>query len=126
MSDVLGLKQIREVEENVRAAFFRCGDIDIQIVEDKKRLGGVDPVKAVEDARANLEAADVKQERAIQDLPGDTLEIYEAKGRALLLLADLNDAGHNAFDGAPEAGKFNKDLVLRARKERAKVTQPPA
>ena len=37
--DVLELKEVRKAEENVRAAFFRIGDLDLQIVEDKTRLG---------------------------------------------------------------------------------------
>ena len=93
----------------------------------QKRLGGLDPVKAVQEARAALEGANVSQERAYQDLPADTLAIYEAKGRALTLLADLIDAGQNAFDGdATESAKFNKDLIVRARKQRPAKSDGPA
>ena len=36
-------------------------------------------------------------------------------------IEDLNRAGKIAFDGdAATRGKFNKDILLRARKERAK------
>lgn len=84
-----------------------------------KRFGGADPVAALDEARTALTAADTRQEREVQDLPRDTLEVYEAKGRAMLLITQLNDAGRNAFDeDAHEAAKFNKDLVLRARKSR--------
>lgn len=88
-----------------------------------KRLGGMDPVATLDAAKAKLETADVVQERSLQDLPGETLAVYEAKGRALLLIAELNDAGRNAFDDdANEAAKFNKDIIVRARKARpAKV-----
>lgn len=91
-----------------------------------KRMGGIDPVAAIKSVQAVLESADVTQERALADLPSDTLEVYEAKGKALTLLADLIGAGRSAFDGdAIEAAKFNKDLIVRARKERAQK-QPTA
>ena len=42
-------------------------------------------------------------------------------GRALLLIADLIDAGHDAFEvGAETAAKFNKDILVRGRKTRTK------
>lgn len=48
----------------------------------------------------------------------DTLAIYATKGRVLELIEDLNRAGRSAFDGQAEiAAKFNKDILLRARKK---------
>jgi len=41
-------------------------------------------------------------------------------GKVLEQIEDLNRAGKSAFDGdAATRGKFNKDILLRARKERA-------
>ena len=73
---------------------------------------------AVKDA---LDKADTTQELARKDAPGETLALYEVMGKVLEQIEDLNRAGKSAFDGeAATRGKFNKDILLRARKERAK------
>jgi len=89
----------------------------------KPKMGGVDPVAAVEAAKKELETADTAQELALTAVPADTLAVYEAKGRAMVLIEDLIDTGHSAFDGdAATAARFNKDIVVRARK--ARVPKP--
>ena len=48
-------------------------------------------------------------------------------GKVLEQIEDLNRAGKNAFDGdAATRGKFNKDILLRARKAQAKKTAEDA
>ena len=73
---------------------------------------------AVKDA---LDKADTTQELARKDAPGETLALYEVMGKVLEQIEDLNRAGKGAFDGdAATRGRFNKDILLRARKEQAK------
>jgi hypothetical protein len=73
---------------------------------------------AVKDA---LDKADTTQELARKDAPGETLALYEVMGKVLDQIEDLNRAGKSAFDGeAVTRAKFNKDILLRARKEQAK------
>jgi hypothetical protein len=71
-------------------------------------------------AKQKLDEANVTQELELSGLPRETLEVYEAKGRALELIEDLNRAAKSAFEGQAELiGQFNKDILLRARKARA-------
>jgi hypothetical protein len=52
-------------------------------------------------------------------VPQEKLELFAAKGRVLEMIEDLNRAGRIAFEGQAETvGKFNKDLLLRARRSR--------
>ena len=75
--------------------------------------------------RSQLEAADAKQESAVGSTPELTAKIYEAKGRVLEAIEELNGIAKNAFAGnAAVIGKFNKDLLLRARRERAAKEAP--
>lgn len=70
--------------------------------------------------RKKLAAADAKQETAKDTTTGYTASINEAKARVLEAIEELNGIAKNAFDGnAPVIAKFNKDLLLRARRERA-------
>jgi hypothetical protein len=78
--------------------------------------------------KSALDKADTTQELARKDAPGETLALYEVMGKVVEQIEDLNRAGKNAFDGdAATRAKFNKDILLRARKERAKkkAEDPP-
>lgn len=71
--------------------------------------------------KQELSAADVTHEVALKGLPADTLQLYEAKGRVLAAIEEVNRVGRIAFRGQAElSGQFNKDLLLRARRERKK------
>jgi hypothetical protein len=60
-----------------------------------------------------------QQGKVISALPVATQQVYEAKGRVLEQIEDLNRAGRTAFDGnAAMMAKFNKDVLNRARKAR--------
>jgi hypothetical protein len=98
----------------------------VAIDEDLKRFFGGQLASAELDAaKAALDAADAKQESAIEGLPEATQKVYEAKGRVLEAIEDLNRAGRSAFDGdAEKAAQFNKDILLRARRERKRSTDP--
>jgi hypothetical protein len=87
----------------------------------KAHFKGQTAVEILDEVKAALDSADTAQELARKDAPGETLALYEVMGKVLELIEDLNRAGKSAFDGdAATRGKFNKDILLRARKERAK------
>jgi hypothetical protein len=94
----------------------------------KPYLPGDKPSKRLAALKSSLAAKDSTQEASLKGLPADTLDVYEAKGRVLDLIERLNRIARIAFDGQAELiGKFNKDLLLRARKERrAKPDAQPA
>ena len=83
--------------------------------------------------KSALDAADTEQELARANAPGETAALHETMGRVLEQIEDLNRAGKIAFDtDSVTRAKFNKDILLRARKARAKKTDastaaaPPA
>lgn len=83
--------------------------------------------------KSALDAADTEQELARANAPGETVALHETMGRLLEQIEDLNRAGKIAFDtDATTRAKFNKDILLRARKARPKkadggvIATPPA
>jgi hypothetical protein len=77
-------------------------------------FGGKSAVGELDAAKLRLDTADTTQEVALSALPVATQEVYEAKGRVLELIEDLNRAGRTAFDGdAVMMAKFNKGLVTK-------------
>lgn len=84
---------------------------------------GESPLALLDKVKADLEDADRAQELARAQLPDATLKLYEAKGKLLQLIEDVNRVAAIAFYGqADVVAKFNKDLLLRAR--RAKKDAP--
>ena len=81
----------------------------------RKASHALDAVKtALDQGRPSEE-----QESGLAALPEEVLAIYEVKGRLLERIEDLNRAGKIAFEGQVETvGKFNKDILLRARRPR--------
>ena len=76
----------------------------------------------LDQVKAALDNADVTQESTLSALPTQTVAVYEKKGKLLELIEDLNRAGQNAFDGnAAVRARFNKDVLLRARKQQAEA-----
>jgi len=77
--------------------------------------------------KAALGGANASQELMLDSLPDDTQEVYEVKGKLLNLIEAQNRAAKRAFDGdALTIGRFNKDLILRATRERKKkVVETP-
>ncbi len=64
--------------------------------------------------------------RALREAPapGETLALYAVMGKVLEQIEDLNRAGKIASDGdAATRGKFNKDILLRARKAQVKKAE---
>lgn len=99
--------------------------LDAALAKHFKGQKSSSELDAVKDA---LDKADTAQELARKNAPGETLSLYEVMGQVLEQIEDLNRAGKIAFDGdAATRGKFNKDVLLRARKARAKKDEaaPP-
>jgi len=87
---------------------------------------GQSPKAILETLYQSLKGSNVVQELSLTNLPDRTRKIYAAKGRLLELIEDCNRIGRVAFADQPEIrAKFNKDILLRARKAR-KVAPEPA
>lgn len=70
-------------------------------------------------AKLELDTAQQTQELGVAHLPAETKKIYLAKARVLSLIEKLNRIAKLAFKGEAEIiGRFNKDLILRARRAR--------
>lgn len=79
------------------------------------------PSTLLDARKTQLDAANAVRHVVIGELPEATQGVYEAKGRVLELIENLNRAGKRAFDGdATKIAQFNKDLLLAARKKRKK------
>jgi len=69
--------------------------------------------------KAALDEAVAMQDLSEANLPDEALAVQEQKGRVLKLIARLNAIGQLRFHGdAAMSGKFNRDLLLAARKKR--------
>jgi len=69
---------------------------------------------------ASLAGANAVQQAKYSGLSEKTKDVYEAKGRLLEAIEDLNRIGQVTFEGRAEiAAQFNKDILLRARRGRA-------
>ncbi len=87
-------------------------------------FGGERASEQLDAVKSALDAADAVQEADIASLPEATQKVYEAKGRVLQDIEDLNRIARNAFEGNADAiALFNKDILLRARQERKKKTE---
>jgi hypothetical protein len=92
----------------------------------KPYFDGQSPAALLKSTQEALSAADVKHDVDVKGLPADTLQVYEAKGRVLSSIEELNRVGRIAFHGQAElSGQFNKDLLLRARRARKKTPDAP-
>jgi hypothetical protein len=80
-------------------------------------FGGKKASEALDVAKAALDKAGSAEDLANEQLPEETLNLHVLKGRVLEGIEDLNRAGRIAFEGQGEVvGKFNKDILLRARR----------
>ena len=92
----------------------------------KKSFGGQSALGQLDSVKSALDAADTQHAVAASALPTDTATLYEAKGKLLEAIEDLNRAGKIAFDGdATKVAMWNKDILVRARKARPKKVTPP-
>jgi hypothetical protein len=83
-----------------------------------------DPPTTIDDwCVTQIDHAQLDKHTKLGDLPASTLAVYATKGALLQRIKDLNSAGQTAFDGdAVTSAKFNRDVLLAARHERAKTT----
>jgi hypothetical protein len=111
-------KRIRQYLSDVRPSVAKLDSALAPFFEGA--YPGMKPSEVIEEAERALGAADQAQEVGLKDLPAKTLALYETKGLVLRLIEDMNRTARIAFDGnAVLVGKFNKDVLLRARKKRA-------
>jgi hypothetical protein len=86
----------------------------------QRHFGGKKASELLDSAKAALDKTGSAEDLASEGLPEETLNLYALKGRVLEGIEDLNRAGRIAFEGQGEVvGKFNKDILLRARREAA-------
>ncbi len=93
----------------------------------KVYFGGVSPTATLAQLRPALEGADTTQELELAQVPESTQRIYEAKGRLVEAITEINTLGRIAFDGdAVQRARFNKDLILRAHQGKQTPAVTPA
>jgi hypothetical protein len=93
----------------------------------KKHFGGKSALAELDAVKVGLEQADTDQESTLAAGPVETQTVHEAMGRLLEDIEDIIRAGKSAFDGqAMIAAKFNKDLILRARRKKKDVVEDDA
>ncbi len=91
----------------------------------KPYFKGESPVSLLDNLRAALASADQSQELARAQAPDSTALLNETKGRLLETIEDLNRVGAIAFFGrADVSARFNKDLLLRARRSKTGTAEP--
>lgn len=89
--------------------------------ELRRHFGGKSASELLAQARGAVEKVASAQGSQQGEVAGEKGELYASKGRVLEMIEDLNRAGRIAFEGQGETvGKFNKDLLLRARRQRGK------
>lgn len=137
------MKAARKAGVNVDAAAFKAGGRVGRETKDvltyleqvqtaaralepylKKYFGGQAVVAKAEELHGSLTAANKLQEALRQTVPQDTASLYEAKGEALERIEELNRVAKIAFYGqAAKVAPYNKDVLLRARREQAKKVE---
>lgn len=89
-----------------------------------KAFKGQNASEVLDKVKAALDGADTAQEVALKNAPDHTLALYEAMGKVLEQIEDMNRAAKTAFDGdAKTTAKFNKDILLRGRKAAKKAQE---
>jgi len=80
-------------------------------------FGETSPSSELERISSALRKADTSQKTKMVAMPEATAKLYELRGRVLELIEDLNRVGRIAFADQPQvAARFNKDILLRARR----------
>lgn len=91
----------------------------------KPYFKGESPVAILGNVRSALASADQSQELARAQAPDATAKLNEAKGRLLQHIEDVNRVAAIAFYGRADLyGRFNKDILLRARRSRSGKADP--
>jgi len=83
----------------------------------KRYFSEQSPVKVLDAVIANIQAAQANQASRQQARSPETFKLRVAKGELLEMIEDVNRLGRVAFMGQADiAGKFNKDILLKARR----------
>ena len=91
-----------------------------------RHFGGRSALSIFNDVVKRLETAQSIQEVNLKALPQETLKLYEAMWRLLMLIEKMNRIARIAFDGQPHiVAEFNKKLLLRAHKRRSSSRVEP-
>ncbi len=91
----------------------------------KPYLNGESAADLLETAYNELTIANKRQEVARSGAPDKTVQMNETKGRALQLVEDMNRIAKLAYYGQAQViGRFNKDILLRARRSRSGKAEP--
>jgi hypothetical protein len=106
-----------------------CTDLVRRLAFAKEHVAELTPkgatteyLMAVENQTHDLENASAKKEATTRALPGVTRQLNEAKGRLLLDILDIANAGQSLHAGdRASAAKYN--LKILRRRGKAKVTQ---
>jgi hypothetical protein len=92
----------------------------------KTYFGGKSAAAELSEIRKMIDSTSTVQELARVALPAETAAVYEAKGRVLVMIEDINRLGKNAFEDAPEvARQFNKAILARAKRQQAGEEEVP-
>jgi hypothetical protein len=102
----------------IKARLEATRPLVLRIEEKLKRyFAGRSPVVVLDEVIAGLQAAKSTQAAAQQARSPETFKLRVAKGQLLEMIEDVNRFGRVAFMGRAEMiGKFNKDLLLKARR----------
>lgn len=85
--------------------------------ELRRHFGGKSASELLDHVKSAVERAG--QNAPQGEVPHETLKLFAVKGRVLEMIEDLNRAGRIAFEGQAETvGKFNKDVLFRARRSK--------
>lgn len=91
----------------------------------KPYFNGESPSAMLEATYTKVAEANQKQEAAHTGAPESTRVMNEAKGRMLQNIEDMNRVARLAFYGRAEViGRFNKDILLRARRSKTGKADP--
>lgn len=112
-----------QIEDYLCSIASAVGHLDGELA---RYFGGESAAHQLEAVREALLQATANQALQQGGRPGDTARLYQAKGRVLELIEDLNRIGRIAFADQPVvAAQFDKRLIDRARRKRHHATSIP-
>lgn len=113
--------------DKIRDYLLRIHPAAVALREDlRPYLAGADAGELITEAITRLNNTDRVQETGIDSLPVASQQLYLQMGQLLSLIELINTIGRIAFDGnAVVRGQFNKDILLRARKQSSDAPAVP-
>lgn len=112
-----------QIQEYLLLISGAVGHLDGEL---SRYFGGDSAARRLSEVSEALERANATQAMKQGGRPADTARLYQAKGRALELIEDLNRIGRIAFADQPViAAQFDKHLIARARRKRHRHAAEP-